>query len=240
MKRIDSLRQIISETSDPYLFYHRKRYEEIVVNLDRYFVEGKQILDVGNSPFSKILSRVYDCNVDEIGFFRDKTKPFGRQFQFDLNDSADESLWRKDIGPYDVIIFAEVIEHLYTSPDQVLRFLYSLLKNDGRIILQTPNAAVLHKRLQLMIGRNPYMLIRKNRKNPGHYREYTRAELIDYAEKNNFIVETARYKNYFDYQYSTAENDQLKKSEIMNLVNLFYTLMPGPLKPGITMVMKKR
>ena len=78
---------------------------------------------------------------------------------------------------YDLVVFAEVIEHLHTSPVHTLAFVRGLLADAGVLILQTPNAASLPKRLKLLAGRNPYELIRADGGNPGHFREYTLAEL---------------------------------------------------------------
>jgi hypothetical protein len=54
------------------------------------------------------------------------------------------------------IVFAEVIEHLFTAPELVLAYLHELLVPRGQLLLQTPNAASLRKRLKLALGRNPF------------------------------------------------------------------------------------
>ena len=177
----ESLKKFILKSDDFYLKYHANRYKQLINFIAENYSAQKKVLDIGNSTFAQIVSQIFQCQVDELGFSKDSKKPFGHQYQFNLNDCHDESKWRTDIGKYDLIIFAEVIEHLYTSPVQVLSYLHSILQEKGKIILQTPNATVLHKRIQLLLGKNPYMLIRENVFNPGHFREYTKAELIEYA-----------------------------------------------------------
>ena len=71
------------------------------------------------------------------------------------------------MGPYDVIVFAEVIEHLYTAPELVLPYLRELLVLGGVLLLQTPNAVSLRKRAKLLLGVNPFERIRTERDNPG-------------------------------------------------------------------------
>ena len=44
---------------------------------------------------------------------------------------------------YDAIVFAEVLEHLHTSPTLVLQVLTSLLKPGRLLVVQTPNAVAL-------------------------------------------------------------------------------------------------
>lgn len=47
------------------------------------------------------------------------------------------------------------------------------------------------------MGRNPYELIRESRTNPGHFREYTLDELVNYAKQTGFSVESAEYCSYW-------------------------------------------
>ena len=70
--------------------------------------------------------------------------------QFDLNDSNYPVL-----EPHDVVVCSEVIEHLHVAIVPVLRFLASGLAPGGHLILQTPNATALAKRIRMLFGRNP-------------------------------------------------------------------------------------
>jgi hypothetical protein len=63
-----------------------------------------------------------------------------------------------------------------------LLLLSSLLREGGKIVLSTPNAAALHNRLRLLRGVNPFERIRYYDRNPGHFREYTADELRSMAE----------------------------------------------------------
>jgi len=79
----------------------------------------------------------------------------------------------------------------------VLPALKQLLSPDGAILIQTPNAAAVSSRWKLLFGENPYELIRVDRTNPGHFREYTLKELTDYATDAGFQVSEADYCNYW-------------------------------------------
>lgn len=186
-------------TLDPeaarYWSLHRQRFEWISSFACRFAPADKdyRLLDVGNSFQTVLLKQVLSYSqVDTIGFYdyRFSAGEGSVHIEMDLNDAYCEKLWPqlKGVG-YDLIVFAEVVEHLYTSPEQVLKCLRSLLRPGGRILLQTPNAAGLKKRLKLLLGKNPYELIRLDRTNPGHFRELTRAELIRYSEECGFVVE---------------------------------------------------
>lgn len=230
---------IAAHPEDGYLYYHKPRYEVLLNLVKTYHFPNARILDIGNSKFSKILSTSLNSQVDELGFFKDTKRQHGNTYQFNLNRSQDKKHWRTDFGTYDIIVFAEVIEHLYTAPSLVLDYLYALLSDNGILIIQTPNATVLHKRIQLLLGHNPYMLIRETPRNPGHFREYTKKELLQYSLASGFQIEQFSYANYFDYRYTQSDSNTVKKVNYLSIYNYFYALCPGPFKPGITMVIKK-
>ena len=219
--------------------YHLRRFQKLIDLVSKYSFKHARILDVGNSMFSRILSESLSIRVDELGFLPDGRMPHGDRYQYDLNLSQHQKHHRSDLGNYDIIILAEVIEHLYTTPNRVLPYLRSLLNENGVLIIQTPNATVLHKRLQLLLGRNPYMVINDDPRNPGHFREYTVKELQQYAVANGFEVVEYFYGNYFDYRYDSSDSMHAKKKPLHAIVNLLYSLCPASLKPGISMVMRR-
>lgn len=56
---------------------------------------------------------------------------------------------------FDVIVFADVLEH-FVHPSDVLKQAVSLLAPDGRIVISIPNVAHLAVRLQLLLGSFTY------------------------------------------------------------------------------------
>jgi hypothetical protein len=99
---------------------------------------------------------------------------------------------------YDLIVFAETIEHLYTSPKLILNFLRNFMRTEsGVLIIQTPNAVSLSKRREMLRGINPFELIRENRYNPGHFREYTMEELIGYGTQAGLKVYRKEFCDYW-------------------------------------------
>ncbi|MEA2059728.1 MAG: methyltransferase domain-containing protein [Thermodesulfobacteriota bacterium] len=105
-------------------------------------------------------------NLITLGFRPDGKTITGHHYQFDLNDTQYPEKCRTDLPAYDIILFAEVLGHLHTSPLLVLTFLKTLLKEEGVIILQTPNAVALHRRLLIMAGKNPLQPYRGNSPQP--------------------------------------------------------------------------
>jgi hypothetical protein len=123
---------------------------------------------------------------------------------------------------------AEVIEHLYTSPATVLRCAATWLEPTGLLVLQTPNAASLFKRLRLLAGRHPYQPIRETRTNPGHFREYTLGELRFAVNAAGLEVVRWSRHNYIDSPNMKARFYRATRN-----------VLPGPLRQGFTMVLRR-
>jgi SAM-dependent methyltransferase len=232
------LEEIEKNPSNAYLAYHAKRYDFLLAMITKYHNKESRILDIGRSPFTAIAHREFGAPIDTLGFEADGKTETGLNFNFDLNDAADHESWRSDLPKYNTIIFSEVIEHLYTSPIPVLRFLKSILCTDGIIIIQTPNAVVLHKRLIMLAGRNPYSLISVDRKNPSHFREYTAKELREICTEAGFFVEELRFENYFDYRYANHAFGDFSFNPSYRIINFIYDILPDSFKPGLCCIVR--
>jgi glycosyltransferase involved in cell wall biosynthesis/precorrin-6B methylase 2 len=66
-----------------------------------------------------------------------------------------EALAIDNLGPFDAIVFGDVLEHL-RDPRSVLEHLSKLLKPDGKILISLPNVANIWVRLNLLFGRFNY------------------------------------------------------------------------------------
>jgi SAM-dependent methyltransferase len=232
------LKAIERNQENGYLLYHAPRYDVLLSILHKYHSGNGNILDIGRSPFSKIACESLNAQIDTLGFDIDQKTETGVNYYFDLNRSQDQKGWRIDIPKYDVIVLAEVIEHLFTSPRLVLLFLRSILKDDGILVIQTPNAVVLHKRIQMLIGLNPYSLISENPGNPSHFREYTAAEIVNYCAQAGFAIEDISIQNYFDYRYTDHVGKVCVRRSFNRLINIAYDLLPSSLRAGLCFVVR--
>ena len=219
----------------PYLEFHKKRYLFLVQKVSDVLakMEGRspvRILDVGPSFQTWIFEQIWpELEIDTFGFPDSKFPPApGRShFSYDLNDSIDQTTW-PEVGPYDLIVMSEVIEHLYTAPKQVLALLSSFLRPSGFLIVQTPNAVALHCRLKMILGRNPYDMIQEERTNPAHYREYTAKELSAMGRKVGLKPVDLEAANYFG-----------ARSMFSKINNALAPLLPSSLRKGITITYQK-
>lgn len=188
-----------------YLEVHKKRFE-YTLGLCKEITPSAntKVLDVGRSYFTMLLSEYYE-DVTSLGLPLDKDHGGHREknekeeinhLVFDLNNSKKYDIWPKTEKKFDLITYAETIEHIYTAPEFSLLMLHSLLSDQGQLIITTPNAGAFHKRIRLLIGMHPYHKIRYFDQNPGHYREYMMSELINMCTSTGYKVDSAIYKNF--------------------------------------------
>jgi SAM-dependent methyltransferase len=183
----------LSEEWRVYRAYHARRYAALRTLAAKLGGSAPRVLDVGPMFEAQIL-RDGGAHVDTLGFENPAFPPRDgeRHLEIDLNDPDGSGN-----ASYDLVVAAEVIEHLHSSPVTVLEYLGTWLRPGGWLVLQTPNATALHKRLRMLLGRNPIEPIRADRSNPGHFHEYTLRELREAAADAGLTVGGWRTANYF-------------------------------------------
>ena len=223
----------LNQEKKNYLEIHSKRFETILSIIDNEKFE--RVLDIGPSFLSELLYQKFGEKLTLMGFDGEESEGghlpnsvILKKVKFLAQDLNFFKAYAEDLPTYDLIICAEVMEHLYTSPKLLFKNLSHLLNKDGLLIIQTPNAIALRKRLTLLFGKNPYEIPRENLENPGHFREYTAKELIKLGETNGLITEKITFDEYFEYP-----------STLSKFYRSFKIIIPKNLKSGITIVFKK-
>ena len=218
----------IEDSSMSYLKTHAKRYACMLHEIKkiRYNIKDKPIvsLDIGPSFFTE-LYRV-EFNEDKLytlGLSSEKYRgghlPIEINYNeelhchFNLNNLQYSDNLSKKLPKFDIVIMAEVIEHLYTAPEIILSCIRNITKQNGYIFILTPNAASLSKRMKLMFrGQNPYEMIRINHCNPGHYREYTSSELYNLFKKLSFEICNLEHTNYIKFDSTKGNVEKFLRS----------------------------
>ncbi len=221
------------EGSDPeeihYQKYHQPRLEFALGKALQYY-NGGSIVELGPYAISYNLL-LEGLQVDAIGFISDKIKGINKLTAFNFEDLRKTG---KPIlsGSYDLVIASEIIEHLNVDIDLIYQQIANLTAPKGIVILQTPNAVALKKRMAMIAGYNPFEKIRSDYTpgHSGHIREFTMEELKAHAVKNNFIVKESHCLNYFDYSHSTKAK----------LYRIFCNICPQSLRDGITLILQKK
>jgi 2-polyprenyl-3-methyl-5-hydroxy-6-metoxy-1,4-benzoquinol methylase len=204
----ERLRTSGEEAAQRYQRNHQNRFHKTLEICKKLIPDPRaRVLDVGPSYFTTLLAQEYK-DVSTLGL--DTMTDHGGQrnasalalalphVKFELNNSRDIKHWPKVAPPFDLIVFAETLEHLYTAPEYSLAFLGSLLTEKGILLVTTPNAAMIMKRFILLLkGKNPYEQIRLLGENPGHYREYTMKEIVDIGIQCRLDPVYTEYINFY-------------------------------------------
>ena len=146
-----------------------------------------RLLDIGTGRGEKIYAIARHFNIpltnvagiDISDNFIQYTNKFFRAYKVDLE---------KDTLPFndeefDLIIFNQVLEHL-KNIRKPLNEIKRVMKDDGFLLIGTPNLSSLYDRCRILIGKQPTVM-----KIPStHIRGFTPQGLKKYLEENNFRV----------------------------------------------------
>lgn len=170
-------------------------------------------LDVGcwNGNLGHQLVRHKNCVVDGIDVQDDMlavSKKRGYTQTFNINLNNDNYSLSEIHGSYDVIVFADILEHLI-NPDKTLENFKSKLHRDGIIIVSLPNVAFILNRLNLLLGRW----------------NYTEFGTLDKTHLKFFTIETAR-KLLSGAGYKVIEIQPYNQFGILEKMNFIFRHFP--------------
>ncbi|HVJ67510.1 MAG TPA: class I SAM-dependent methyltransferase [Caulifigura sp.] len=143
-------------------------------------------------------------------------------------------------GSFDIIVFAEVLEHLNWNPLLTLQEFHRILAPGGAVYCATPNLASLKNRASLATGKGFYSpishlkvsLIPDTGASVGiHWREYTKSELCELYECAGFELVEHSY-----CLYNKGDKSRFPRRQIVRTI---YRLWPG-LMQGQCAVFRKR
>jgi SAM-dependent methyltransferase len=103
-----------------------------------------------------------------------------------FNIEQDTFPW--DDAEFDLVIFAEIIEHLLSDPCKVLREIKRVLKDDGHLILTTPNICRYENVARQIVGLNLYDPYSGYGPYGRHNREYTIHEIASLLAFEGFEI----------------------------------------------------
>lgn len=142
-------------------------------------------------------------------------------------------------GSFDVIIFHSVLTHLNVNPIPIVRDFHRLLAPGGAVYCNTPNLLCAKNVWRMVSGKgylDPIDRLEMNL-NPGsgmevglHWREWTKAELIDLFEYCGFAVEGHRF------EVTTPNRSSFPRKQ---LVALLYAIRPAFMTTQIGLFRKK-
>lgn len=149
--------------------------------------KNKEVLEVGcNIGETSLVLKNNQCKITGVEI-NSKAAKIAKNICDNLiiGDIERDKVWDKITNIFDIIIFADILEHL-RNPANVLKKSRNFLKNDGFLIISVPNVANWRVRLSLLFGKFEY-------KSTGildesHLRFYTLESAKKLIQKNYKIV----------------------------------------------------
>ena len=159
-----------------------------------------KILDIGPTPFTLFIKENYPhyevSTLDRTNLMEGRCK--ARDIQFKTCNLDEQPLPFED-NYFDLVIFTEVLEHIFNPPTEVLREVRRIMRGGGgKLILSVPNIATLYNRIKLLFGitplGNPDELMKKTWVHGhGHIHEYTMKEIASLLEACNFTISSKKF-----------------------------------------------
>lgn len=168
-----------------------------------------RVLDVGCATgiMTKALKERLACTVTAVDVSEAMAKEAARYAdETVVGDISNAETRHKLSGPYDCIVFADVLEHL-ADPWETLRWARGMLSSTGCVVASIPNVAYYRIRLRLLAGRF----------------EYTRFGILDDTHLRFFTLKTAK-QMFIDSGYAVSELER---------VNAKMLRLPARILPGL-------
>jgi SAM-dependent methyltransferase len=141
-----------------------------------------------------------------------------RTFEYDLFNVETDEFPYPD-ATFDVVVFAEMIEHLAINPVWTLAEIHRVLKPDGHLIVTTPNALSIERVGAVLTGRRPIV----DHYSPAfgygarHNREYASYELHALLDETGFDVESMTARDLG----TLGVPERLRRGALRALLRLF-------------------
>lgn len=178
-----------------YMSRSKFRWAEIVKSIPRS-AGPIRILDIGTTPFTLFLKEMYPhyevSTLDLTDIMEVQCKAYGIQL---TKCNLEKGHIPFEDNSFDVVIFCEVMEHLFAPPAEILKEVRRIMRPQGKLIISVPNIAALYQRIRLLLGISPLPSADKLTAifYRGHVHEYTMGETTALLRACNFNDVRAKY-----------------------------------------------
>lgn len=197
-KTENSYIELDKEKEIQYMCSHKYRFEKIF-NLIPKTSNNLRILDIGTTPFTIFLKETYPhyhiATLDRTDLMRERCKEKGIELRVGNLDEVHIPFEDKS---FDIVIFSEVLEHIFAPPSDLLNEVRRILDDSGMLILGVPNIASIINRINLLFGKTPLdhpdkLFVKDWVHGHGHIHEYTMKEIVSILEGCNYTIEKKMY-----------------------------------------------
>ena len=190
----------VSYQSD-YSRTHMKRINHLISYIVKYIKPQIKIGVIGYSVFDMYIRQklagldIYNI-VPKADFIDEENAKKESVIVYDLtsNTIVESSI------KLDIVVFTEVLEHLFADDSLIIENLSRLMKRDGLLFFSVPNISSFGKVLALIIGQNPYMkkseILSGVFGGYGHIREYSFREVRELLHNHFKIIKIQGWNDY--------------------------------------------
>jgi ubiquinone/menaquinone biosynthesis C-methylase UbiE len=144
---------------EDYQRFHRRRHGAVLAALERHVPEPvARALDIGGggdvAGAGAVIRKRFARELHAVDTAEDAAVARAQGVLAEACNVDLEPLPYTD-GFFDLVLFCSVIEHLY-NPFHALAEITRVLAPGGLLLLEAPNAVALGRRLDLLLGRNPF------------------------------------------------------------------------------------
>ncbi len=164
--------------------YHHFRRMNIVTNFMKSLDKNLKVLDLGcgDGWQTNIYGKFFDVtglDISEVRIKRARNNFPDRKFI--TGDIYNLELKQKS---FDVVLMSELIEHL-EEPERALRQAYTVVKDSGYVVIDTPSRSNLTDMFLRLLGRNPMWGLTIDKT---HVAFYSQQEVVSLLEKSGFSL----------------------------------------------------
>lgn len=182
---------------DNYYDSHLERIKKSLDILKPYIKNVKNILNIGYSDFDPFLKE-YFKNSNIYYLIPEYENKYIKANNYIKGDICSNNFNLNN--KYDLIIFTEVLEHLFCDDNIVLQNIKKIITPKGILLISVPNALTLSHRLNALTGKNIYWdkkdIVNGVYGGYGHIREYTVKEIKGLVSKYFRIRRIAGINGY--------------------------------------------
>ncbi len=179
-----------------------------------------RILDIGPTPFTIFIKKNFPeyeiWALDRTNLMENRFKEAGIQLKVCDLDNANIPF---EDEYFNVVIFTEVLEHIFAPPSSILKEVKRIMRPSGKLILSVPNIVNLSRRIRFLFGVTPlpnadHQLNKGWVHGHGHIHEYTKKEILSLCKSVNFKISKVQ-------MISITPLESLRKKE-WNLMRFLY------------------
>lgn len=194
------------EVRDELIDYLHGCFTRLLYTLPLIPQQSGTMLELGANPyfFTLMLKKFTNYDLKLANFFGSRESAeqeiyndkYGEHHLFSFEQfNVEEDPFPYGDQEFDIVLFCEIIEHLVRDPVRALSEIHRVLRDDGILILVTPNVSRSENVAKLTQGENIYDPYSGYGLYGRHNREYTPWEIKDLLEGTGFVVDVLDTKD---------------------------------------------